>query len=341
VYKDQLLAMIKDTPGLVNLSTSSRRGKPEVTLLPNRAKMAEAGLSVYELALTLRNAIEGTVTSKYRELGDEYDIRVVLREESVDSPEDIGNIAVVSPGGVFRLAQFAEVDFTDGYSTILHRDKYRTIQFTGSNAPGYPLGTVVAALQSSIDRMDLPTGYEVTWGGDAEMLQEAMMEMLKAFAIAVLLIYMLLAAILENLVQPILILITIPLALIGVFGALYLTGITMNMMSMMAIIMLVGIVVNAAILILDYTNTLRRGGKDVKSALIEACPTKLKPIIMSTLAIILGMLPMALGIGAAGSEMRRPLGIVSIGGLIVSAVLTLIVIPTLYNLLIRDKKSRT
>jgi HAE1 family hydrophobic/amphiphilic exporter-1 len=337
VYKDQLLAMVKDTPGLVNLSTSSRRGKPEVTLLPDRAKMAEAGLTVYELALTLRNAIEGTVTSRYRELGNEYDIRVVLQEESVDSPEDIGNITVVSPGGVFRLAQFARVDFTDGYSTILHRDKYRTIQFTGSNAPGHPLGTVVASLQSSIDTMDLPTGYEVTWGGDAEMMQESMREMLKAFAIAVLLIYMLLAAILENLVQPILILITIPLALIGVFGALYLTGITMNMMSMMAIIMLVGIVVNAAILILDYTNILRRGGKDVKSALIEACPTKLKPIIMSTLAIILGMLPMALGIGSAGSEMRRPLGIVSIGGLIVSAVLTLIVIPTLYNLLIRDR----
>jgi HAE1 family hydrophobic/amphiphilic exporter-1 len=113
----------------------------------------------------------------------------------------------------------------------------------------------------------------------------------------------------------------------------------MNLISMMAIVMLVGIVVNAAILLLDYTNQLRKQGMSIKEALIEACPTKLKPIIMSTLAIILGMMPMALGLGSAGAEIRRPLGIVSIGGLIISAVLTLIVIPTLYNLFGRDKKS--
>jgi HAE1 family hydrophobic/amphiphilic exporter-1 len=337
VYKEELLSNIRDTQGLVNLTTSSRTGKPEVTLIPDRVKIAEAGLSVYDLALTLRSAIEGIVATTYRELGNEYDIRVVLQDESVNTPEEIGNITVVSPNGAYRLAHFASVDFTEGYSTILHRDKFRTIQFAGGNAPGYPLGDVVADIQRGIDRMDMPPGYEVIWGGDAEMMRESMFEMLKAFLIAVLLLYMLLAAILENLVQPILILITIPLALIGVFLSLFITGITMNMMSMMAIIMLIGIVVNAAILLLDYTNTLRKQGKDTKTALTQACPTKLKPIIMSTLAIILGMMPMALGIGSAGAEMRQPLGIVSIGGLIVSAVLTLIVIPTLYNLFSRDK----
>jgi HAE1 family hydrophobic/amphiphilic exporter-1 len=197
---------------------------------------------------------------------------------------------------------------------------------------------VVAEIQRGIDSMEMAPGYEVTWGGDAEMMQESMFEMLRAFAIAVLLLYMLLAAVLENLVQPILILITIPLALIGVFFSLFLAGITMNIMSMMAIIMLIGIVVNAAILLLDYTNILRKQGMTAREALTEACPTKLKPIIMSTLAIILGMMPMALGIGSSGAEMRQPLGIVSIGGLIVSAVLTLIVIPTMYNLFARGKK---
>jgi HAE1 family hydrophobic/amphiphilic exporter-1 len=339
VYKSELLRKIESTPGLVNLTTSSRSGKPEITLIPDRVKVAEAGLSVHDLAFTLRSAIEGIVSTKYREFGNEYDIRVVLQEDSVDTPEEIGNISVVSSDQVYRLAQFAEVDFADGYSTILHRDKYRTIQFTGGNAPGYPLGDVVSAVQKSIIEMDLPPGYEVTWSGDAEMMQEAMIEMMRAFLIAVLLTYMLLAAILENLIQPILILITIPLALIGVFVSLYLGGITMNLISMMAIVMLVGIVVNAAILLLDYTNQLRKQGMSIKEALIEACPTKLKPIIMSTLAIILGMMPMALGLGSAGAEIRRPLGIVSIGGLIISAVLTLIVIPTLYNLFGRDKKS--
>ncbi len=337
VYKEELLSTIRDTQGLVNLTTSSRTGKPEITLIPDRVKIAEAGLSVYDLAFTLRSAIEGIVATTYRELGNEYDIRVVLQDDSVDTPEEIDNIAVVGPNGTYRLAHFASVNFTEGYSTILHRDKFRTIQFSGGNAPGYPLGDVVADIQIGIDRMDMPPGYEVTWGGDAEMMRESMFEMLKAFLIAVLLLYMLLAAILENLVQPILILITIPLALIGVFLSLFITGITMNMMSMMAIIMLIGIVVNAAILLLDYTNKLRKQGKDTKTALIQACPTKLKPIIMSTLAIILGMMPMALGIGSAGAEMRKPLGIVSIGGLIVSAILTLIVIPTLYNLFSRDR----
>ena len=340
VYKEELLGKISDTEGLVNLTTSSRSGKPEITLIPDRVKIAEAGLSVYELAFTLRSAIEGVVATTYRELGNEYDIRVLLQDESVDTPEEIGNITVASPNGMYRLAHFADVDFTEGYSTILHRDKFRTILFSGGNAPGYPLGNVVAEIQKGIDSMDLPPGYEVTWGGDAEMMQESMFEMLKAFAIAVLLLYMLLAAVLENLVQPILILITIPLALIGVFFSLFLAGITMNMMSMMAIIMLIGIVVNAAILLLDYTNILRKRGMDARTALTEACPTKLKPIIMSTLAIILGMMPMALGIGSSGAEMRQPLGIVSIGGLIVSAILTLIVIPTLYNLFARDRFKR-
>ena len=149
---------------------------------------------------------------------------------------------------------------------------------------------------------------------------------------------MLLAAVLENLAQPMMILGTVPLAFIGVFVAMDITGKTMNTISMMAIIMLLGIVVNNAILLLDYTNILRKEGKGVKQALLEACPTKLKPILMATIAIILGMLPMALGLGSAGREFRQPMGIVSIGGLIVSSILTLGVIPAIYNLTTRRKK---
>jgi HAE1 family hydrophobic/amphiphilic exporter-1 len=149
-----------------------------------------------------------------------------------------------------------------------------------------------------------------------------------------------LAAILESLTQPFLILGTIPLALIGVFFGLAITGLSMNIVSMLAIVMLVGIVVNNAILLLDYTNQLVRQKKySVHDALIEACPTKLKPIIMSTLAIILGMLPMALGIGSSGAEMRQPMGIVSIGGLIASTLLSLIVIPVLYNVVTRRQSA--
>jgi HAE1 family hydrophobic/amphiphilic exporter-1 len=148
---------------------------------------------------------------------------------------------------------------------------------------------------------------------------------------------MLLAAILENLTQPLMILGTVPLALVGVFSALLITGKTMNTISMMAIVMLLGIVVNNAILLLDYANILVRKGKSVHDALLEAGPTKLKPILMATVAIILGMLPMAMGIGDAGREFREPMGIVSIGGLVVSTFLALLVIPALYNLTAKSK----
>jgi len=173
-------------------------------------------------------------------------------------------------------------------------------------------------------------------------MNEAVVDMLGALILALILTYMLLAAILENLTQPLLVLGTFPLALIGVIGAMLLTGATMNIISMMAVVMLLGIVVNNAILILDYANVLiRNENKSVKAALLEACPVKLRPIIMSSTAIILGMLPMALGLGAAGREMRQPMGIVTIGGLIVSTILTLLVIPAVYNLVTNSKNGAT
>ncbi len=153
------------------------------------------------------------------------------------------------------------------------------------------------------------------WTGSTKAFQETTRDLLMVFILAVVLTYMILAGSLESLIQPFLILLTVPLSFLGVVLACIITNTTMNALSMLSIIMLVGIVVNNAILILDYTNQLRRSGMDVRDALIMACPTKLKPILMANLAIILGMLPMALGIGASGAEFRTPMGIVSIGGL--------------------------
>lgn len=337
IYKNEIIRRIKNTEGLTNLNTSSRSGRPEITLIPDRKKISDAGLTIAELALTLRSAIEGVVATRFKDRGNEYDIRVVFNDESVDTPEEVGNITVVSRSGTYRLSHFAEIRFTEGYSSILHRDKFKTIEFSGNTGYGIPTGDVVAGIRENLKDMELPAGYKINWAGEAEMIQETSIDMLRTFIIAILLTYMLLAAILENLIQPLIILGTVPLALIGVFLALYFTGKTMNTISMMAIVMLLGIVVNNAILMLDYTNILKRQGKDTRTALIEACPTKLKPILMATIAIILGMLPMALGIGASGSEIRQPMGIVAIGGLIVSSLLALIVIPSVLNLATRSK----
>ena len=337
--KNEIMVKIKDVPGLMNLDQTSRAGKPEITVYPDREKVTEAGLTVADLALTLRSSVEGILSSKYRELGNEYDITVTLNDNSIRTPEDIGNITVVSPiAGSLRLSQIADVKFTRGYTKILHRDKFTTISFTGSPAEGVPLGNVTTEIGNRLSKINFPPGYSIKWGGNVQMMNDMVSDMIFAFFLAVLLTYMLLAAILESFWQPVMIMLTVVLAMIGVILSLYLTNIAFSITSLMAIIMLIGIVVNNAILILDYTNQLRREqGYLPKEALMEACPTKLKPQIMATTAIVLGMLPLALGIGDAGKEMRIPLGVVAIGGLIVSTILTLFVIPAFYYLVSKAK----
>lgn len=333
----KMLANLVTIPGLINLNSSSRAGKPEVTILPYRHKVAETGLSVADIALALRTSVAGMVTTHYKDRGEEYDIRVTMTDETVDSPEKIGSIPIVGAGGTFRLDQLADIKFTEGYSKILHRNRYKSIQFTCDVAQGYVMGDITNAIDATVNEMNLPAGYSISWGGMAKELTKTTRDILQAFIIAIILTYMLLAAMLESLTQPLLILGTIPLALIGVFGGLAMTGLSMNIISMLAIVMLVGIVVNNAILLLDYTNILvRQRGMNVHDALLEACPTKLKPIIMSSAAIILGMLPMALGIGVSGAELRQPMGVVSIGGLAVSSVLSLVIIPVLYNVVAKN-----
>ncbi len=336
--KDQVLAKVHDIPGLINLDQSSRAGKPEITVYPKREKLTETGLTIADLALTLRSSVEGMQSAKYRESGDEYDITVTLDDKSVDTPEKIGNITVASPIGSFRMAQLADVKFTTGYTKILHRDKYTSVMFTAAAAQGYPLGNVTNEIDRRVKEINLPSGYYIRWGGNVKMMNDMFVDMAFAFLLAVLLTYMLLSAILESFWQPVLIMFTVLLGLIGVILALFITNTPFSITSLMAIIMLIGIVVNNAILILDYTNQLRREqGMLPKDALIEGCPTKLKPQIMSSIAIILGMLPLALGIGDAGKEIRMPLGVVAIGGLIVSTILTLFVIPALYYLTSKAK----
>ena len=334
--KEEMMKKAADIEGLLNFDSSLRPGKPELTLVPDRLQMEEAGVSVYELALTLRAAVEGIVSTQYKENGNEYDIKISLNDNSVNSATKIENIPVITAKGRYRLSQLATLKYTKGATKIIHRDKYTTIKFTGDVGIGYAQSDVVNALRQIQTGFKLPGGYKFDWGGMSEMMEENNREMGKAFGIAILLTYMLLAAILESFTKPFLILLTLPLALIGVFASLFIFSINFNMVSMMAIIMLLGIVVNAAILLLDYTMILRERGKSTKDALVEACPTKLKPIIMSSAAIILGMLPMAIGIGASGAEMRKALGIVSIGGLIVATFMTLLVIPAFYYLTTKE-----
>ncbi len=336
-YKDEILSKITDVEGIANLNTSSRAGKPEISIKPYRDKIAEAGVNVANIALQVRGAISGLVSTQYKDQGEEYDIRVMAEDDAFDSPEELASLQIASGDKIYSLAQLADIGFTEGFSKIMHVDKYKSIQFGASTAPGYAMGDVVTGIKNRLAEINFDSGYRVDWAGRAKLLNEAVSDMLFTLVIAILLTYMLLAAILENLAQPVLVLGTFPLALIGVIWGMIISGLTLNVISMMAVVMLLGIVVNNAILILDYVNTLRKDGMPLTEALIEACPAKLRPIIMSSIAIILGMLPMALGMGSSGREMRQPMGVVSIGGLVVSTLLTLIVIPAIYNLFAKKR----
>ncbi len=338
--KEEMVVSLKDVPGLVNFKNSAETGQPQVVIRPRRRKLTESGLTSYELALAVRGAVEGIEASQYEENGEKYDIRLLLSGDSADTPEKIAALNVVNSSNyqVYRLGDLADIEIEPSLGKIMHKDKVKAIEFTGNPAVGNPLGDVSNRIDERLKTLDLPNGYSIEWSGQVDLMKEVIVDMSFTFALACILTYMLLAAILESLTQPLMIMGTVPLALIGVFWALDLTATTMNIISMLSIVMLVGIVVNNAILILDYTNQLRREGKSISAALIEACPARLKPILMSTIAIMLGMLPMALGVGTTGREFRQPMGVVSIGGMIVSGLLTLLAIPSVYNLFSSRKK---
>jgi HAE1 family hydrophobic/amphiphilic exporter-1 len=335
---NQVYSKIKDIPGLVNFDMSTRTGRPEMTVYPKRDVLGDIGLSVTELALSLRSSVEGMSSSKVRKEKDEYDITIIMDSSEVNSPEKIKDLPVVTRAGTFRLGDIAEVKFTPGPTQILHKDKFTSIKFSGAPAPGVPLGAITTPIEQKIDQIKFPLGYNFTWSGTSQMFQELMADFIFAFLLGIILTYLLMAAILESFVEPIYIMFTIPLGLIGIILASWITGTNLGITSIMGIIMLTGIVVNNAILLIDFTNQLiRQEGKHIRDALIESTVTKLKPIIMSNAALALSMIPMAMGSGASGAEMRAPLGIVSIGGIIASTALTLYFIPAVYYIFAREK----
>ena len=338
VYSNRLAARYKTIPGLINLNTSARNGKPEITVTPDRIKLNEAGLTASDLAVTLRSTVDGLVTTHYKDRGEEYDIRVQMARETVDSPEKIGDIPIVGKDETYRLSQLAKVDFTSGYDKIVHYNRAKAVLIEADVAEGYTMGDITKEMTRITDEMHLSSDYGLDWGAMAKEMNKTAIDMAMAFIIATVLTYMLLAAMLESLTQPLLILGTVPLSIIGVLGSLLFTGLSMNIISMLSIVMLIGIVVNNAILQLDYTNILvRERGKSVTEAILEACPTKLKPIIMSNIAIVISMVPMAMGSTAAGSEMRQPMGVVTIGGIVASTLLSLYIIPVVYHLIAGKK----
>ncbi len=325
--------LVAAVPGLVEVRNTVEEPRPELGFLPTREVLREYGLTVGQVAGTMRASIEGVLPGVYREAGDERDIRVRLVETARASTDQLTSLQVRTAAGMVPLGALGRMEQRGGEATIQRDDKQRTVRVDAYLAGG-SLTEAAARTQAVIDSMGLPPGYSYEITGEFEAYQESVAEMLKAFLLAVILTYVLLAMLLESYVHPVTIMVTVPLGAVGVALALFLTRTSVNIFSMMAIIMLVGIVVNNAILILDYAQQLRRQGKSVVDALLEAAPARLRPIIMTNVAIAIALLPQALGSGP-GSFFRKPMAVVTMGGVLGSAVFTLLLIPVLYQKLDR------
>lgn len=326
--------IVRRTPGVVNVDNSLALGKSEIQITLDRARASRLGLNAAIVGGALRSAIEGNAVTRYRVGGDEFDITVRSRIEDRNAIERLGDLAVgTAPDGTaIRLRDVASLQETRGAASVQRKNRAR-LAVVSADLMGRPLGAVIADIEEQTKALALPSGYDIFFGGEAQIQAESFRDLLMSLALAIVFVYMVMAAQFESLLHPLTVMFTLPLAAVGVFPLLLATRINVSIMSLLGIIMLTGIAVNNAIVLVDYVNQLRIRGRSRWDALIEAGGVRMRPILMTSLTTILGGLPVALGLGASGAEWRQPLGVAVLGGLLTSTFLTLLVIPVVYSLM--------
>ncbi|MFQ3574591.1 MAG: efflux RND transporter permease subunit, partial [Thermodesulfovibrionales bacterium] len=299
----------------------------------DRDKAADLGVDIATVAETVNILIGGEMdVTKYKDetKGRRYDVRARLYPENRDNPDDVGRLLVRSKDGrMVELANIVYIKEGGGPSVINRVDRQRAVTLF-ANLEGKPLGQAKDELDSIAAKI-LPPDYTTAYKGAADLMGESFFYLLFALILGVIMAYMILASQFESFIHPITVLLSMPFSFIGAFGALLITGNTLNIFSFIGLILLMGLVKKNAILLVDYTNTLRARGMQRRDAILKAGPVRLRPILMTTFAMILGMMPIAIGIGE-GAETRAPMAITTIGGLITSLLLTLIVVPVAYDL---------
>ena len=330
----QVKGILEGTPGTYGVDLSSREGRPEVQMHIDRDRAAQYGVSVADVASALRTSLEGDTSVKYREAGEEYDIRVSLPEEQRSHTVQLADMVVgtTPQGRTVGLYEVVRLQPAGGPSKLERRERQRSVSVTSQLAEGVALGNIQGPINAEIAKLDT-SGVTVKWAGEAEHMAESAGNLFRALALSIVLVFILMAALFESVLAPLIIMLAVPQAMSGALFALTLTGKSLNIATMIGIIMLVGLVTKNAILMVDYTNTLRRdGGLGRRQALLQAGPTRLQPILMTTLAMIFGMLPTALAL-SKGSEWRQPMAIAVIGGLVLSTFLTLLMVPVFYEVM--------
>jgi hydrophobic/amphiphilic exporter-1 (mainly G- bacteria), HAE1 family len=326
----KIAGVLKNIPGTADVRLSSEDGKPETRIDIDRQKMSALGLSIAEVGTALRVALAGDDESKYRDGDNEYDIRIVLDKFDRSEISDLSSLTFVNRKGEnIELQQFADVYQTTGPTKLQRRDRISSI-IVYSQAVGRPSGSIGEDIRTALAKEELPQGVEVIYEGDLKNQADAFSSLGLALIAAFIFVYLVMVALYNSYVYPFVVLFSIPVAMVGALFALALTMNALSIFSLLGIIMLIGLVGKNAILLVDRANAAQLEGMNVYDALIEAGRTRIRPIIMTTATMVIGMLPIALS-ASSGSEWKSGLAWALVGGLTSSMFLTLILVPVVYT----------
>ena len=331
---NQIMGEMVKSPGIVDVSSDLELTKPEVRVLIDRNKASDVGVDIQEISSAVLQMIGGQQVSKFKdsERAKRYDVRIRLIKDQRMNPEDITQISIRTPkGGLIKLAQVVKVDEGIGPNLINRKDRQRSTTIYADTVGDKKLGEAIAEVEG-LAKKHIPSGYSHSFFGQAEMFRESFQYLIMALLQAIVIVYMVLAMQFNSFLHPLTVMLALPLSTVGAFGALYVMGDTISIISMIGMITLTALVVKNSILLVDYTNTLRERGAARNEAVLQASPVRLRPILMTAVTTILGVLPVALGY-SAGGEARAGMGRATFGGMFVSTLLTLFVVPVAYTLL--------
>ncbi len=333
---DDVVTRMNAIEGLTDISASTEGGHPELQIHLNRDRLAAYGLGVDDVASVLRSMVQGDIATNITRSDRTIDIRIRAAEKFRNSAQALSNLTVTHAGSTpIPLSAVAEVVELEGPAEIRRSDGTR-VALISANLTGRDLGSVTADVRSTLEGISWPSGYDWRLGGQEEEMETSFSSMRLAFGLAVFMVYLVMASQFESLLHPFVILFSVPFAVIGVLVTMWIFGVTVSVVSLIGFILLAGIVVNAAIVLVDYANQLRGQGMTKVEALAKAGRVRLRPILMTAATTVFGLLPMAIGIGE-GAELRTPMALIVIGGMITSTLLTLLVVPAVYAVL--DRRS--
>ncbi len=330
---ERLTAAINEVEGVREADNTLEESRPEIQVELDRVKAAALGITQSALSSAIQTELRDQAATKIERDGTEIDVTVAFEKEHEASMQDIQNLTLTTPKGeIVQVKDVATVALASGPQTIQRYNQARVVNVTASTAPGVDLGTVTERIDQVVAGFATPPGYVIEQQGQNQQMDETTQSMILAFVLAIVLVYIILAAQFESLVYPLSIMLSVPLSFFGASFSLWITDRTLSIPAYIGIILLIGIVVRNAIVLVDFINILRREGIDRREAILMAGPIRLRPILMTTLCTVLGLLPLGLGLGEGG-ESQAPMATVVIGGLLFSTLLTLVVIPVVYTIL--------